>query len=981
MKSRPIIAFLFSSLMAVTTLAGQHPPTRQSLDGTWQIVKDEKDEGVTRQWFLKQNFPGQEAVPIPVPGNIWEALPYYSDRCSWYATSFVRENPPARDLACYLRFGAVQYFCKVWLNGVFLGDHEGGESPFEFDVTNALVKGDNQVIVRVINPSDMSRFPIAYPMGGIIGHVSLDCHPLVRITDVFVQPDIGTGKIDLAISLENRSGSPADAQLIVNYGVHNGSHLGSVSSTKRISPGADEQTMTLAIDKPRLWSPSDPFLYSIRVAVKWKGKSDEFDVPHVGFKDFRITTGSLYSKPWFHLNNKRIFVRSTHSNAYDPRYIQGTPRDTSILARELRNLKMCGYNMFRSISLAMLPELLDLADEMGLMIWEEHAGSWFMANPAKFVPSISGVIRRDRNHPCVAIWGCLNENTALLDTARAYLPTLRKDLDMNRLVCLSSGRFDMNGKQASFSNPGSTTWDAYIGGEDPIAPVQSFNVPDQYSLPPEQFISLTTGDIHTYSNWPVSWAYRSCFATIGAGTRPVFLSEAGVGSLYDPIGERALLQAAGVPQTIRSWEWAGAWATRFEDAWKRYNLFDTYPDIRDLFTDSQLSQAAQREQQFTMVRGNPNIMGFSATGFNDTWGYPEGIMDNFGNMKAGLTRAVQEGWAPLRWCLTVNPMSVYTDSAFRVKVDLANEDQLVPGNYPVTLAITGTGGKVVWSKNTNVSIPANDAPMAYSVINEEIKLTALTEGDYALSASLAGVANAAADTLNFHVFSRGSHPAIAGRVTLLGVNGATRDILAGLGVEFNEFKEGEPIDHEVILAGDVPGRAEAWRQLYRKAARGAHVIFLDKDAFRKGSDANHWIAVPEKGTRQGELSRDLYHHEFVAKNHPIFNTLKIKVLTPDLYDQLLRCGYLMNITVPDEVVAVGFHDGEGGYSDGVMIGTWNHFAGKFTINMMNLTGHIGEPVADRILLNMIARAMSDAAPAGPLPGDYETRLTNLGITD
>lgn len=954
---------------------------QQNLDGQWNVVKDEADAGITGQWFLKSNYPEALSVKIPVPGNLWEALPYYADKYSWYSRSFRNPSGIAPGMKYYLRFDAVQYICKVWLNGCYLGEHEGGEVPFEFDVTGLLIEGDNFMAVRVLNVSNSSQFPVAYTVGGILGHVSLAEQPPVRIVDVYAKPDIHSGDINLEITVENNTGSAVAVRLSTLFGVHEGSNPGTVTTRVKVPAGQSMAKVTVNVGVPHLWCPSDPFLYSVSVIAGWKNKKDEYRIHHVGFKDFRITKGNLYTRPYFHLNNKRIYLKSTHSNAYDPRYLQATSRDYSILAKQFQNLKLCGYNMFRSISLALIPELIDLADEMGLMLWEEHAGSWFMSNPSKFVPSISGVIKRDRNHPSIAIWGCMNENTPLIDTARAYLPTLRKELDDTRLVCLSSGRFDMNGKQASFSNPGSSTWDAYLGGEDPVAPVQSFYVNDQFSLPPEQYISLTTGDIHTYSNWPVSWEYQSGFANIGANTKPVFLSEGGVGSLYDPISERAMLIEAGVPQTIRSWEWAGPWATSFENAWTRYSLHETYPDIVGMFVDSQKSQAWQRSQQLSMVRGNPNIMGFSSTGFSDTWGYPEGIMDNFGNMKAGLTQAMQEGWAPLKWCLAINPMSIYTNSTFKVKVELANEDFLAAGSYPATLDIRDTEGKLLWTRDVSITIPAYDAPLAYYVMNEDISVGGLEEGEYTLNAELKGIPNAAAHTLKFYVFSRSNHPVINHQVTVLGVSQAIRDLLKASGAILHEYGASEEIKNETIIAGDVTNDAATWRALYTKAAKGAHIVFLNKNTYGNSTNPNKWIAVPDKGSQQTELSRDLYHHEFVAKDHPIFNTLKTKVLTPDLYGQLLRCRYLMNITVPDDIAAVGFHDGEGGYSDGIMIGTYYHFAGQFTLNMMDLVGHVGEPVADRIILNMSAFALSGATGPKPLPPGYEAILDGLGIND
>src|SRR5580698_8829218 len=121
------------------------------LDGEWSIAKDPENVGRAEQWF-KSDLRGSS--PARVPGVIQEAFPAYHG-VAWYGRSFTapaNPNPQGRYL---LRFGAVDYLADVWVNGIHVGGHEGGETPFVLDVTEAIgPKVDNRLTVRVLNPGN-----------------------------------------------------------------------------------------------------------------------------------------------------------------------------------------------------------------------------------------------------------------------------------------------------------------------------------------------------------------------------------------------------------------------------------------------------------------------------------------------------------------------------------------------------------------------------------------------------------------------------------------------------------------------------------------------------------------------------------------------------------------------------------------------------------------------------------------------------------
>ena len=163
----------------------------QTLDGAWHIVADEDNTGVAKGWCTTAGYPVRQARPIPVPGNITEAYPGYHERILWYSRTFTPEMATTPDMRYYLRFGAVNNICDVWLNGTALGTHEGAESPFEFDVTNLLLPArENRVTVRVANNA-CSILGNYYDHGGSVQHVTLAAQPTVRITQVFARGEVG----------------------------------------------------------------------------------------------------------------------------------------------------------------------------------------------------------------------------------------------------------------------------------------------------------------------------------------------------------------------------------------------------------------------------------------------------------------------------------------------------------------------------------------------------------------------------------------------------------------------------------------------------------------------------------------------------------------------------------------------------------------------------------------------------------------------
>jgi len=431
-----------------------------SLDGTWLLATDPQDAGRGERWFAA---PRPEAKTTRVPWIIQDAFPGYHG-VAWYWRTFEAPANPHAGGRCLLRFWQVDYKADVWVNGRPVGSHEGGESPFVLDATDAVKPGAaNLLAVRVLNPTHEPidgivlnetahrnkampyRSGMAWNQGGILDSVELLVCPAVRVADLFVRPNWRTGVIRVQVTIRNASANPLPCRLELAVAPAAGGETTGVQSLSRELPAGDSRIETeLRVERPRLWELNDPFLYRVTARATVEG-SPSFDEQSArcGFRDFRFEDG------WFRLNGRRLFLRCSHTGNCCPVGLE-LPHDPDLLRRDLLNVKAMGFNAIRFIAGVAKRTQLDLCDELGLMVYEESYAAWMLGNSPKMAErydeSVLGMVRRDRNHPSVVIWGLLNETPEgpVFRHAVSFLPRLR-ELDDSRMVMLNSGRWDHPG--------------------------------------------------------------------------------------------------------------------------------------------------------------------------------------------------------------------------------------------------------------------------------------------------------------------------------------------------------------------------------------------------------------------------------------------------------------------------------------------------------------------------------------------------------
>lgn len=968
--------------------AGQATTSMLSLDGDgWQLATDPQNVGRDQKWF---EAPRPEAKPAKVPWIIQETFPAYHG-VAWYWHEFAAPANPHPGGRYLLRFWRVDYLAEVWLNGAPVGGHEGGETPFVLDVTDRIKPGEkNQLAVRVLNPTNelidgirlketprrIKAIPFVagsgFNYGGITDSVELLCVPAVYVDDLFVvaRAEKTDGKFHIQSTVRNAATQPRKGHLDITVSAATSGETIATQRIEREFPAGNSLVEAdVAINNPRLWWLNDPYLYRVTARVSIEGASS-FDErsTRTGFRDFRFADG------YFRLNGKRIYLRCTHTYNEYP-IGQHIPQDPDLLRRDLLNLKVMGFNTVRFIWGGASRGQLDLCDEIGLMVYEEsYAGQWMDPSPKlaeRFNNAVSEVIRRDRNHPSIVIWGLLNETPVghpALQHALTMLPMIRS-LDDTRIVMLNSGCKGGRGlslDHGGMSNPGSVVW------EDLVA------------------------DRHVYPRVPhVQQDVRLLRHLTAADTdQHVFFSEYGVGCAVD------------LWRATRHFEQRGA--TALEDAqffrekldrflvdWKQWRMDEVFGRPEDFFTESLKKLAGQRTLGVSAVRANTNFVGYSLTGATDQAMCGEGLTTHFRELKPGTVDAMFDTLAPLRWCVFALPPDgsleashIYRGGKVHLEAVLANEDVLPPGEYPALVQVIGPSQNHVLDRTIAVKVlppeGKQERPFAQLCFVDDVVVDG-PSGKYRFLVSFQHGGAATGGEAEFYVTDPAEMPTVETEVVLWGDDPQLAQWLKGHGIRTRPFAAAAPASREVILASskpESPGGAQAFAELARRMATGSTVIFLSPEVFADGDKPTAWLPLAQKGTLTDlGIWGGLYMKDEWAKRHSIFEGLLAGGLMDyTYYREMIPTLVWQGQNPPAEAVA-GATKASQDYSAGLLVSVYNLGAGRFVLNTLRIRENLGNhPTAERLLRNMLRYAARDVdQPVASLPADFDQQLSTWSL--
>ncbi|MEC5166239.1 beta-galactosidase [Flavobacterium sp. PL11] len=377
---------------------------------------DQKDAS-----WQKLNLPHDWAIAGPFRSDITGEtgkLPWRG--IGWYRKHF---TVPASDKGkqVFVDFDGAMANAKIWLNGQYVGTWPYGYSSFRMDITPYLKPGqDNVIAVRLDTENWDSRW---YPGAGIYRHVWL-----VKTNPVHVghwgtyvtTPAVTTKKatVKLAVTVDNQSDKKVSAVVQTSFFEldKNNKPAKKVTATKAVTVDVNANSSAItetqtAVVNPKLWDIEAPNRYLAQTTITIDGKIvDRYNTP------FGIRTIEFSVDKGFLLNGKKVVINGT-CNHHDLGAL-GAAINTSALRRQLKIQKEMGVNSLRTSHNPPAPELLELADQMGFLVWDEAFDNWKVGKKKNDYNKIfdewhekdlKALIHRDRNHPSVFIWSIGNE--------------------------------------------------------------------------------------------------------------------------------------------------------------------------------------------------------------------------------------------------------------------------------------------------------------------------------------------------------------------------------------------------------------------------------------------------------------------------------------------------------------------------------------------------------------------------------------------
>ncbi len=617
---------------------GEELREQLDLSGPWQLAFDPLGEGIRRGW-PRGSWPAtSECVQVPA---LWNVTHPDAEGVGFYRRVFAvpsrRQGQVQR-----LHFGGASYRAEVWLNGTYLGSHEGAYTPFSFDVTPVVRAGaENELVVRVaslakgheVDGMALAQCPASkqswyYTHGGLWGPVYLEALASLSCQAITAVPDLAGERVLAEVVVAN---AEAESRLDLRLEVTgpDGAVAAEQRSSLSVPPGLSRLSYRLALPRPMLWDCRHPHLYRLAACLAADGQpADRFAV-RFGMREFTVKEGQ------FLLNGEPIFLQGL---LLQPDYpITGiVPPTREMMVREIALAKEAGFNLIRAHIRPTPPGYLDLTDEMGMLVYAESCLAWIKDSPRLLDHGrreLTAMIERDRNHPSVVFWGIYNENRAAsAQTSDALIRTVRA-LDPTRVIVDNSGGTmaidqDFGWVDRTTVVPaGSTRREAiqdlhiYVGAPIP-APVYEWMRTLGTSDPPADLAA------HDFGSRPI---LEELSRELRHYRGQVLVSELGCGGMAD-LDE--VVAGFGGHEDLRDAREIRAFRDSLYEGFAVRHLDRVFGSVRELIRASQALQAAGLVRQVEALLANRRLSGYCITQLNDVaWEFHAGLLDHWRNPK------------------------------------------------------------------------------------------------------------------------------------------------------------------------------------------------------------------------------------------------------------------------------------------------------------------------------------------------------------
>ena len=419
----------------------------KNLNGLWKYAITKKGDPTPAA------YQGDILVPFAVESSLSGVGKMINEKEElWYQRTFdVPSNWRGKQVL--LHFGAVDWKAEVWVNDVKVGEHTGGFTPFYFDITSVLNKGNNDLVVKVWDPSDRGEQPrgkqIANPHGiwytpvtGIWQTVWLEPVATQYIANLKTTPNIDNNSVKVEVAANTTSADKVEVK------VFDGKNL--------VAKGAALNGVPVELAMPanaKLWSPDSPFLYNMEVTLYKDGKAIDQVKSYTAMRKYSVRK-SPNGITRLQLNNKDYFQFGPLDQGWWPDGLYTAPTDEA-LVYDLKKTKDFGYNMVRKHVKVEPARWYTHCDQLGLIVWQDmpnggpspqwQARNYFngtevirsAASEANYRKEWKEIIDCLYSYPSIAVWVPFNEAWGQFKTPEIVAWT--KEYDPSRLVNPASG--------------------------------------------------------------------------------------------------------------------------------------------------------------------------------------------------------------------------------------------------------------------------------------------------------------------------------------------------------------------------------------------------------------------------------------------------------------------------------------------------------------------------------------------------------------
>ena len=415
-----------------------------NLNGTWKFkyvpgtssgpgssefqAKDYKDSGwndirVPLSWemanygkpvYTNVGYPFQDKAPNANVG--WEKYGVTDHNATGFYRRTITIPETWKDKRVFVHFDGVYSAAVVWVNGKYVGYSQDSNTDAEFDITDFVTTGDNQLSVRVYRWCDGSYLEgqDMWHLSGIHRDVYLVATPKVFVADHYItsslNSDATSGSMSVKLTVDNRNAVSANKTLQVSLLDRDGKQIATEKETYN-GTSTEEKTIKLSgLNNLHPWSAEDPYLYTVVVSQKNENETEEmaFSTKY-GFKTVTISGTKLL------VNGKRIFVKGVNTQDTHPEY--GRAIDMETMLKDIKMMKQANVNTIRTSHYPRQPKMYAMMDAFGMYCVNEANvechGNQGLASNSSWKTAITDrevrMVKRDRNHPSVLFWSLGNE--------------------------------------------------------------------------------------------------------------------------------------------------------------------------------------------------------------------------------------------------------------------------------------------------------------------------------------------------------------------------------------------------------------------------------------------------------------------------------------------------------------------------------------------------------------------------------------------